>query len=180
MIYLFENARQRTMQWWPLQLILETSKPNQTKQHIFTPTYYTFLKITHQGQCNGDLCSWFGWPPNQTKPNTANLPLHDIPFLKTPDQGHCNGDLCSWFRWPPNQTKPNNAYLPLHDIPFWKCQTKHIAMVTSAADLGDIQTKPNQIMHIYLYMIYLLETHSSFCWSTSCKLDRFLEHNALL
>ena len=32
-----------------------------------------------------------------------------------------------------HQTKPNNAYLPLHDIPFWKCQTKDIAMVTSAA-----------------------------------------------
>ena len=78
----------------------------QTKQCIFTPTYYTFLKIPDQGQCNGDLCSWFGWPPNQTK--------------------------------------PNNAYLPLHDIPFWKRQTKDIAMVTSAADLGDLQTKPNQ------------------------------------
>ena len=59
------------------------------------------------------------------------------------DQGQCNGDLCSWFGWPPNQTKPNNAYLPLHDIPFWKRQTKDIAMVTSAADLGDLQTKPN-------------------------------------
>ena len=31
----------------------------------------------------------------------------------------------------------------LHDIPFWKCQTKDNAMVTSAADLGDLQTKPN-------------------------------------
>ena len=30
-------------------------------------------------------------------------------------------------------------------------------MVTSAADLGDHQTKPNQIMHIYPYMIYLFE-----------------------
>ena len=30
-------------------------------------------------------------------------------------------------------------------------------MVTSAADLGDLQTKPNQIMHIYPYMIYLFE-----------------------
>ena len=26
-------------------------------------------------------------------------------------------------------------------------------MVTSAADLGDLQTKPNQIMHIYPYMV---------------------------
>ena len=30
-------------------------------------------------------------------------------------------------------------------------------MVTSAADLGDLQTKPNQIMHINPYMIYLFE-----------------------
>ena len=30
-------------------------------------------------------------------------------------------------------------------------------MVTSAADLGGLQTKPNQIMHIYPYMIYLFE-----------------------
>ena len=30
-------------------------------------------------------------------------------------------------------------------------------MVTSAADLWDLQTKPNQIMHIYPYMIYLFE-----------------------
>ena len=29
-------------------------------------------------------------------------------------------------------------------------------MVTSAADLWDLQTKPNQIMHIYPYMIYIL------------------------
>ena len=49
---------------------------------IFTPTYYTFLKIPHQGQSNGDLCSWFVGPPNQTKPNNAYLPLHDIPFWK--------------------------------------------------------------------------------------------------
>ena len=34
------------------------------------------------------------------------------------------------------QTKPNNTYLPLNDIPFWKRQTKEIAMVTSAANLG--------------------------------------------
>ena len=27
-------------------------------------------------------------------------------------------------------------------------------MVTSAADLGDLQTKPNQKIHIYPYMIY--------------------------
>ena len=39
-------------------------------------------------------------------------------------------------------TKTNNAYLPLHDIPFWKCQTKDNAMMTSAADLDDLQTKP--------------------------------------
>ena len=38
------------------------------------------------------------------------------------------------------QIKPNNAYLHQHDIPLWKCQTKDNAMVTSAADLGDIQT----------------------------------------
>ena len=37
-----------------------------------------------------------------------------------------------------HQTKPNNAYLPLHDIPFWKSHTKDNAMVTSAADLGDL------------------------------------------
>ena len=49
------------------------------------------------------------------------------------------------------------TYLPLHDIPFWKSHTKDNAMVTSAADLGDRQTKPNQIMHIYPYMIYLFE-----------------------
>ena len=36
------------------------------------------------------------------------------------------------------QTKPNNAYLPLHIIPFWKSHTKDNAMVTSAADLGDL------------------------------------------
>ena len=30
-------------------------------------------------------------------------------------------------------------------------------MVTSAADLGDLQTKPNQILQIYPYMIYLFE-----------------------
>ena len=96
MLYLFENPRTRTLQWWPLQLILVTSKPNQTKQCIFTPTYYTFLKIPHQGQCYEDLCSWFGWP-------------------------------------------------------------LQLIMVTSAADLGDHQTKPNQIMHIYPYMIYLFE-----------------------
>ena len=30
-------------------------------------------------------------------------------------------------------------------------------MVTSAADLGDLQTKPNQIMHIHPYMIYLVK-----------------------
>ena len=41
------------------------------------------------------------------------------------------------------QTKLNNAYLPLHYIPFWKCQTKDNAMVTYAADSGDLQTKPN-------------------------------------
>ena len=34
-------------------------------------------------------------------------------------------------------------------------------MVTSAADLGDLQTKPNQIMHIYPYMIYLWRTPKS-------------------
>ena len=81
-VILFENPRTRTLQWLPLQLILVTSKPNQTKQCIFTPTYYTFWKIPHQGQCNGDLCSWFGWQPNQTKPNNAYLPLHDLPIWK--------------------------------------------------------------------------------------------------
>ena len=30
-------------------------------------------------------------------------------------------------------------------------------MATSAADFGDHQTKPNQIMHNYPYMIYLFE-----------------------
>ena len=74
-----------------------------------------------------------------------------------PYQGHYKGDLCSWLGWPLKKTKSNNAYLPLHDIPFWKWQTKDISMVTSAADLGDLQTKPNQIMHIYPYMIYLFE-----------------------
>ena len=57
----------------------------------------------------------------------------------------------------PNQTKPNNANLPLHIIPFGKSHTKDNAMATSAADFGDHQTKPNQIMHIYPYMIYLFE-----------------------
>ena len=65
MIYLFENARPRTLQWWPLQLICGTSKPN--------------------------------------------------------------------------QAKPNNAYLTLHDKPFWKCHTKGITKVTSAADLCDLR-----------------------------------------
>ena len=36
--------------------------------------------MPYQGHYKGDLCSWFGWPPNQTKPNNAYLPLHDIPF----------------------------------------------------------------------------------------------------
>ena len=30
-------------------------------------------------------------------------------------------------------------------------------MVTSRAGLGDLQTKSNQIMHIYPYMIYFFE-----------------------
>ena len=37
----------------------------------------------------------------------------------------------------------DTLYLPLHDVPFWKWQTKDNAMVTSAADLSDLQTKPN-------------------------------------
>ena len=57
------------------------------------------------------------------------------------------GDLCSWSWWPlivtSNGGNPNNLYLSLHDIAFWKLQTKDIAMVTFAADLGDHQTKPN-------------------------------------
>ena len=79
------------------------------------------------------------------------------------------GDLCSWSWWPlivtSNGGNPNNLYLPLHDIPFWKRQTKDIAMVTSSADLGDLQTKPNQIMHIYPYMICLFGN----AWSRTMK-----------
>ena len=79
MMYLFENARPRTMQWWPLHLIWVTS--NQTKQYIFTPTWYTILKMPDQGQCKGDQCSWFGWKPkkNHTKPNNGYSHLHYIP-----------------------------------------------------------------------------------------------------
>ena len=35
----------------------------------------------------------------------------------------------------------SRAYLALHDIPFLISKTKEIAMATSAADLGDLQTK---------------------------------------
>ena len=30
-------------------------------------------------------------------------------------------------------------------------------MVTSAADFSDLQTKPNQTMHIYPYILYLFD-----------------------
>ena len=90
-----------------------------------------------------DLCSWFGGPPNQTKPNNAYLPLHDIPFWKrkTKDIAMVTsdaelGDL---------QTKPNKTYLSLLIISFWKCQKNDNVLVTSATDLGDIQTKDNDL-----------------------------------
>ena len=41
MMYLFENARPRTLQWFPLQLIWVTSKPNQT-MHINPYMIYLF------------------------------------------------------------------------------------------------------------------------------------------
>ena len=129
MLYLFENPRTRTLQWWPLQLILVTSKPNQTKQCIFTPTWYTFLKTPDQGHCNGDLCSWFGWAPNQTKPNNAYLPLHDIPFWK--HQTKNIAMLTSAADLGDLQTKPNKTYLSLIIIYFWKCQKNDNEMVTS-------------------------------------------------
>ena len=45
MLYLFENPRTRTLQWWPLQLILVTSKPNQTT-HIYPYILYLFENPT--------------------------------------------------------------------------------------------------------------------------------------
>ena len=41
-------------------------------------------------------------------------------------------------------------------------------MVTSAADLGDLQTNPNQIMHIYPYMLYLFENPRT--WTLQCTM----------
>ena len=104
------------------------------------------------------------WPPMEAAQRTQIYPTI-YTFLKTADQGHCNGDLYSWFWWPPEMTsnrgRPNNAYLRLQYIPFWKQQTKHNAMVTSAADFDDLQKWPPmeaaQITHIYAYNIYLFE-----------------------
>ena len=44
------------------------------------------------------------------------------------------------------QTKPNKTYLSLLIISLWKCQKNDNVMVTSATDLGDIQTKDNDIV----------------------------------
>ena len=85
------------------------------------------LKMLHQGQCNDDLCSWFRWPPNQTKPNNAYLPQHDIPFWKC--QTKENRMLTSAADLGDNKTWQNNIYLPLHDIPFRKHQIKDNEMV---------------------------------------------------
>ena len=63
MIYLFENSIQRTIQCWPLHLIWMTSNFDlqwrPTTYYIFTPTWYTFLKLAYQGQYNADLYTWF-------------------------------------------------------------------------------------------------------------------------
>ena len=108
------------------------------------------------GQCNGDLCSWFGWPPNQTM-HIYHYMIHlfENPWPRT-------------MQWWPLQliwvtSKPNNAYLPLHDIPFWKDSHSTEVMsfillfseVTSTRDdpfpinWSNLQTIQNQVVNYH-------------------------------
>ena len=115
--------------------------------------------MADQGRFIGNLCSWHIkvnvlltsaavlWYPKATSnwghPHDTYLLLNDT-FLKTANQWQCVCHLCSWFMLRPKVTSngghPKNTYLPQHDIPFWKWQTKGNALVTSAADFGDLQS----------------------------------------
>ena len=115
------------------------TKPNQTT-HIYPYILYLF--------------------DNPTPRTMLWRPLQLIWVTSAAD----HGDLCSWSWWPLNMTSnggnPNNLYLPLHVIPFWKCHTKDITMVTSAADFSDLQTKQCIFTPTY-YTLYLLK---EFIW----------------
>ena len=84
MIYLFENARPRTIQWQPLQLIWVTSKPNQA-MHIYP---YMIYLLENARPDNAMVTFAANLEDLQTKPNNPHLALHDITFWK-----------CSWFGW---------------------------------------------------------------------------------
>ena len=59
------------LQKWPL------------RECIFTPTWFTFLKMADHGRSIGNLCSWLiKVTSNGGHPNTAYSPLHDIPYWK--------------------------------------------------------------------------------------------------